>query len=134
MDRKRLKQLRFENFDRLMLRYGGSPKEFCEQTAYKDPTVISQLKGRHRAFGADLARQIEEAAGLEKYALENEAGIEAEVKKAAKQPSGWPFDFSLDEYMALSGKVRREINDSMTRQVIGAHTQQLIEKRRKREA
>lgn len=133
MDRKRLKELRFKNFDELMLRYENSPKRFCAETGYGSPTVISQLKNRQRAFGADMARELERVAGLEKYALESESGLDGKNKaiRAYQEPANWPFSVSLSEFMALGGKTRGEIDETLTKLVIGAQAQHLLAKQRK---
>jgi hypothetical protein len=131
MDKKARTELRFRNFAELIARYGGSPKAFCEETGYDKPDVISQLKGRNRTFGDDLARQIETAAGLEPYALENPKGITAPTPRANREPVNWPFSFSLQEYMELPGKDRKEIDEAIKKMVLGAQTMQLLNRQKR---
>lgn len=128
MGKTTTKEIRFQRFDELIARYAGSPKTFCEQTGYDNPTIISQLKGRKRSFGPELARQLEEAAGLPKYALENPDGLSAPLRVSHASPQDWPFSFTLDEYLSLSRSVRESIDDAVSNMVVGAQTKQLIDK------
>lgn len=131
VDRKQLKELRFRNFDELYARYGNSPTKFCEETGYPNPTVLSQLKGRNRAFGGDLARELEGYAGLERYALENEAGIGVTVKKPYRQTEDWPFSMPLKDIVELRGKHFKDIDEALTKMVMGAQAQEMFNKERK---
>lgn len=129
---RRLKELRFLNFHALLRdRYGNSPTEFCEKTGYGSPTTVSQLKSRKKSFGADLAREMEEWAGLERYALEREV-TDGAAPIAVKQKADWPFTVDLSQILSLQGKTRREIDDALTKIVVGAQAQEMIEKQRRK--
>lgn len=131
LTRQELKEIRFRNFDALLDRYDGSPKKFCEKTGYTSETTISQLKTRKKAFGTDLGRQIAEAAGLDPLALENPDGIDASPVPKPKPPRDWPFSFSYAEYMSLSPRKRREMDEAFRDMVIGAQTQQMVARKNK---
>lgn len=130
MTKKEVTALRFKNFKELMKRYDGSPKKFCDATGYQSQATISQLKGGYKSFGDDIARQLEDAAGLERYALENPNGIGAPLPVKNREPINWPFSVSLDEYLNLPGKDRREIDEAFHKMVIGAQAIQLLSKQR----
>lgn len=133
LTRQEQKQVRFLNFDALMLRYGNSPKEFCERTGYKSETTISQLKNRQKSFGVDLGRQIAEAAGLEPLALENPDGIESSPQPARpKPPRDWPFSFSYQTFMSLPARKRREMDEAFSDMVVGAQASQLVDHQKRR--
>jgi hypothetical protein len=133
--RKHLIALRFRNFqDLLRTRYEDSPQKFCSATGYDSPNIISQLKhGKKGTFAADLARQLELIAGLDRYELESESGI-GDSKRAAPPRPGkdWPFSISPEEIMSLSGAARRTLDDTVTKIVLGSQAQDLLERQRKR--
>lgn len=131
MDRKALKELRFKNFDELMRRFDGSPTKFCEETGYNSPTTISQLKTRKKAFGGDLARDLEKAARLEPYALESQTGIDGKHLKPGKQPAEWPFSIPLQAILDLNGRSVRDIDAALVKLVVGAQAQEMLEKQQK---
>lgn len=131
MDKKARTEVRFRNFDELIARYDGSPKQFCEATGYDKPDVISQLKGRKRSFGADLARQLEEVAQLDRFALENPRGIGSQVQQLSREPINWPFTFSLQEYLQLPVRDRKDINEAVRKMVVGAQAMQLLNRQRR---
>lgn len=139
MDGKQLKKhltaLRFKNFDELLARYGNSPTEFCQRTGYTSPTTISQLKTRKKHFGADLARELELVAQLERYALESETGLAGRNQPpVAGQLKNWPFTISLEDVLALNGKARRQIDEALSTLILGLQTQDLISKQQRKRA
>lgn len=128
--KSRIRELRYKKLqDLLRDRYNDSPVDFCRETGYDKPDVISQLTGRHRSFGEDLARELELWAGLERYELERED--DSRSWKAAKS-GDWPFSISQEEFMALSGKSRADINSAIYKMVMGAQSEEMVEKQRKR--
>lgn len=131
MDKNRAADIRFKNFNELLKRYGGSPTRFCEETGYDNTTMISQLKGRKRPFGAVLARKLERFAKLEKFSLEDEHGLDTQPSTLSIEPENWPFSIPLAEILVLQGRHLREIDEALTKLVVGAQTQQLLSKQRK---
>lgn len=128
---KRLSDLRFKNFAELLQRqYSDSPTEFCSRTGYNSPTTVSQLKTRKKSFGADQAREMEVWAGLERYELEKEDGGRP-FRVSGSGLKEWPFTISPEQFLSLQGKTRREIDDTLTRLVIGAQAQEVINKPRR---
>lgn len=128
---KHLGQLRFKNFSELLHRqYGDSPTVFCSRTGYNSATTVSQLKTRKKSFGADLARELEMWAGLDRYELEKE-DMTRPFRAGGTSLKDWPFTISPEQFLSLQGKTRREIDDTLTRLVIGAQAQEVINKPRR---
>lgn len=124
-------EVRTRNFLRILHRdYGGSPARFERETGYS-ANMVSQIKTRKKKVRDKLARTLERdhlrvpIGTLDKV---NEADLPRQQAPADKP---WPFTVSQTEFESLNPKLQREIDETLTRLVLGAQAEQLLQKQRK---
>lgn len=125
-------QVRTDNFLRLLReQYGDSPSEFCRRTGYSE-SMVSQIKKGRKKIGEKLGAKLEQLMSLKRGALEQEDAPTALLPaRGSHAPSPWPFSVPYHVYEALSAKSRRDIDESLTKLVMGAQSQELLERQQK---
>jgi transcriptional regulator with XRE-family HTH domain len=122
-------KIRTENFLRLLQEeYGGSPTEFFRRTGYS-ASMVSQIKTGKKFVGEDRAAKLEDLMGLERGTLERRTDG-APVKPAVPQQH-WPLSVPLHVFKSLSPRRQRELDEAFTRMVLGAQSQELLERQAK---
>ena len=130
MDATDLKILRTNNFLReLRERYGDSPSKFEAATGY-GANMVSQIKTGKKWINDKLARKLEPLMKLAPLSLDQEPpGTQRQQPRPAAK---WPLSVPLEDYESLSPRAQREIDEAFTRMVLGAQSQDLLDKQAKR--
>lgn len=126
-----LDEVRTRNFLRILFRdYGGSPSRFEQETGYS-ANMVSQIKTGKKKVGDKLARALErDHLRVPVGTLDKTSDVEP-LKKAQPAAADWPFTVSRSEFESLNPKLQREIDETLTRLVLGAQAEQLLQKQRK---
>ncbi|MGE4340775.1 MAG: hypothetical protein AB7E55_33215, partial [Pigmentiphaga sp.] len=79
-----------------------------------------------------LARKLEGLMKLPPLALDQpeSTGVREESPRYGTEPE-WPLSVPLEDFESLSPKARRELDEAFTKMVIGARTQELLNKQKK---
>jgi hypothetical protein len=125
-----LDKVRTNNFLRILReRYDNSPSVLEQRTGYS-ANMASQIKGGHKLVRDRLARKLEkDHLKLPQGTLDK---VDSRNAAPTQQQFEWPFTISPEEFAALSPRIQNEIDDLITRQVIGAQTQEMLEKQQKK--
>lgn len=127
-----LDEVRTRNFLRILFRdYGGSPSRFEQETGYS-ANMVSQIKTGKKKVRDRLARALErDHLRVPVGTLDKTSDVEPLKNRAQAETADWPFTVSLSEFASLSPKLQREIDETLTRLVLGAQAEQLLHKQRK---
>lgn len=122
-------ETRRNNFRRLLQeKYNGSPKQFEVETGYS-ANMATQLRSGKKDFGEKVARKIESMAKLKPLALDESHAAATQERRQKAAP--WPLTIDQTTFESLPPRIQRELDEAFTKMVLGAQTQEMLNKQRR---
>lgn len=129
MDISKVRTAKFLHYVRT--RYNNSPGEVEKRTGYSANMVSQILGGSKQVRTEKLARKLEKLLRLPPNDLDQPIVADTQPASASAPSDSWPFSVPQGSFQSLTPKMQREIDEALTRMVIGAQAQNVMNKPKK---